>query len=60
MPNIKEIARRAKVSTATVLRALNDDSKVTPETKKLVHKIANDLNYRPNIIARNFAAIMML
>lgn len=55
MPNIKEIARRAKVSTATVSRALNDDPKVTPETKKLVHKIANELNYRPNIIARNFA-----
>lgn len=55
MPNIKEIARRAKVSIATVSRALNDDPKVTPETKKLVHKIANELNYRPNIIARNFA-----
>lgn len=54
MPNIKEIARRAKVSTATVSRALNDDPKVTSETKKLVHKIANELNYRPNIVARNF------
>ncbi|MGQ9798179.1 MAG: LacI family DNA-binding transcriptional regulator [Ignavibacterium sp.] len=54
MPNIKEIARRAKVSTATVSRALNDDPKVTYETKKLVHKIANELNYRPNIVARNF------
>lgn len=55
MSNIKEIARRAKVSIATVSRALNNDPKVTSETKKLVHKIANELNYRPNIIARNFA-----
>lgn len=55
MPNIKEIARRAKVSVATVSRALNDDPKVTPETKRLVHKIADELNYKPNIIARNFA-----
>lgn len=54
MPNIKEIARRAKVSVATVSRALNDDPKVTPETKRLVHKIADELNYKPNIIARNF------
>lgn len=55
MPNIKEIARRAKVSVATVSRALNDDPKVTPETKKMVLKIADELNYRPNIVARNFA-----
>lgn len=55
MPNIKEIARRAKVSVATVSRALNDDPKVTDETKKLVLRIADELNYRPNIIARNFA-----
>lgn len=55
MPNIEEIARRAKVSVATVSRALNDDPKVTQETKKLVLKVADELNYRPNIVARNFA-----
>lgn len=55
MPNIKEIARRAKVSTATVSRVLNNDPKITKETKELVLKIADELNYRPNIVARNFA-----
>lgn len=55
MPNIKEIARRAKVSVATVSRALNNDPKVTEETKQIVLRIADELNYRPNILARNFA-----
>lgn len=55
MPNIKEIARKAKVSVATVSRALNDDPKVTEETKQLVLKVATELNYKPNIVARNFA-----
>ncbi len=55
MPNIKEIARRAKVSVATVSRALNNDPKVTQETKQIILKIADELNYRPNILARNFA-----
>ena len=54
-PTIKEIADRAKVSIATVSRALNNDQKVTPETKSLILKISEELNYRPNLLARNFA-----
>lgn len=55
LPTIKVIAKKAGLSVATVSRALNDDPKVTKETKQLVLKIADELNYRPNIIARNFA-----
>ena len=51
---IKEIAKRAKVSIATVSRALNDDERVTEETKQLINSISDQLNYRPNILARNF------
>lgn len=51
---IKEIAKKAKVSIATVSRALNDDSKVKPETKSLIKAIAEELDYNPNILARNF------
>jgi DNA-binding LacI/PurR family transcriptional regulator len=51
---IKEIAKRARVSIATVSRALNDDERVTEETKKLINSISNQLNYHPNILARNF------
>ena len=53
-PTIKEIAKRANVSIATVSRALNDDERVTEETKQLINSISNELNYRPNILARNF------
>jgi len=52
---IKEIAAKAKVSIATVSRALNDDPRVTKETRKQILKIAKILEYRPNILARNFA-----
>lgn len=51
---IKQIAKKANVSIATVSRALSGDSKVRPATKKLVLKFAKQLNYNPNIIARNF------
>jgi len=51
---IKEIAKKAGVSIATVSRALNDDPKVKPETKELVNSIANELDYNPNLLARNF------
>ncbi len=51
---IKEIAKKAKVSIATVSRALNNDEKVKPETRNLVKAIADELDYNPNILARNF------
>ncbi len=50
---IKEIADKAHVSIATVSRALNGDAKVKGDTRELILKIANDLNYRPNLAARN-------
>lgn len=51
---IKQIANKANVSIATVSRALSGDSKVREDTRKLVMKIAKQLNYNPNILARNF------
>jgi DNA-binding LacI/PurR family transcriptional regulator len=50
---IKEIATKAKVSIATVLRALNNDPNVTYETRTQILKIAERLDYRPNILARS-------
>lgn len=52
---IKEIAAKARVSIATVSRALNRDPRVTEETRTQILKIADTLEYRPNILARNFA-----
>ncbi|MCJ7552820.1 MAG: LacI family transcriptional regulator [Ignavibacteriaceae bacterium] len=51
---IKEIAQKANVSIATVSRALNDDPKVTEETRKKILAVSKELHYKPNLVARNF------
>src|SRR5438045_4988463 len=50
--DIREIARRAKVSTATVSRALNRVPTVDPQLAKRVWKVADALGYYPNTQAR--------
>jgi len=50
--NIGAIARRARVSTATVSRTLNQNGAVRPETAKRVWRAAEELNYFPNSHAR--------
>ncbi len=43
----------ANVSHTTVSRALNNKSRIKDETKGKILAIANELNYRPNFIARS-------
>lgn len=50
--NIKEIARRAKVSTATVSRTMNRIPTVDPKLARRVLKVAAELGYYPNTQAR--------
>src|SRR5271154_2631061 len=50
--DIREIARRAKVSTATVSRAINRVPTVDPQLAKRVWKVVDDLGYFPNTQAR--------
>lgn len=50
--DIREIARRAKVSTATVSRAINRVPSVDPLLSKRVWKIVEELGYYPNTQAR--------
>lgn len=50
---IKDIARLANVSHSTVSRALAGSSLVTPETAKLIRKIADQTGYRPSAAARS-------
>jgi DNA-binding LacI/PurR family transcriptional regulator len=50
--NIQEIARRAKVSTATVSRTINRIPSVDPRLAKRVWKLIDELGYRPNSQAR--------
>jgi LacI family transcriptional regulator len=50
---IQEVARRARVSTATVSRTINNPSLVDPKTAKRVWKIIEELGYYPNGQARS-------
>lgn len=50
--DIREIARRAKVSTATVSRAINRVPTVDPQLAKRVWKIVDESGYYPNTQAR--------
>jgi LacI family transcriptional regulator len=54
--NIQEVARRAKVSTATVSRIINHNPTVDPRLAKRVLKIIDQSGYRPNIQARSLVS----
>src|SRR6516225_3521810 len=53
--NLEQVARRAKVSTATVSRVLNNASVVKTSTRTRVMKAIEELRYHPNLHARNLA-----
>ena len=50
--SIKDIAKLANVSTATVSRVIHNNGRFSMETKDRVEKIINEHNYKPNIIAQ--------
>jgi LacI family transcriptional regulator len=50
--DIREIARRAKVSPATVSRTINRVATVDPQLAKRVWKVVDELGYYPNTQAR--------
>lgn len=51
--NIKEIARRAGVSSATISRVLNNSGYVKEETRQKVLRAVEEYNYVPSAIARS-------
>ena len=53
--NLEQVARRAKVSTATVSRVLNNASVVKSTTRARVMKAIEELKYHPNLHARSLA-----
>lgn len=53
MVSIKDVAQVAGVSTATVSRVLADKPHVRPEVRDHVLSVVDELNYRPNRIARS-------
>jgi LacI family transcriptional regulator len=52
--SIKEVAKLAGVSVATVSNVLNNTKNVRPETKGKVETAVGQLNYQINPLARNF------
>ena len=52
MATLKDVAARAHVDISTVSRALNNTSYVHADTKKKILKVAKELGYRPNALAR--------
>jgi DNA-binding LacI/PurR family transcriptional regulator len=50
--DIREIAKRAKVSTATVSRTINRIPTVDPQLARRVWKVVDELGYYPNTQAR--------
>jgi LacI family transcriptional regulator len=54
--SLEDVARKAKVSTATVSRVLNNAGVVRGTTRARVLDAVRELNYHPNLHARTLAA----
>ncbi|MDP2520081.1 LacI family DNA-binding transcriptional regulator [Shimia thalassica] len=55
-PTLADVARHAKVSTATVSRCLNSPERVVEKTRTKVLNAVRELGYTPNFNARALAA----
>ncbi len=53
MANIKEVADACGVSIATVSNIFNGKGRVGDETRERILKIAKEMNYVPNLMAKN-------
>lgn len=52
--SIKDIAKLAGVSIATVSRVINRNGKVAPETEKKILQVMEENHYVPNLLAKGF------
>lgn len=50
---IHDIARKLNLSASTVSRALKDNPVISEPTRILIKRIADEMGYRPNILAAN-------
>lgn len=50
---IYDIAKKMDISSATVSRALNNNTAISAETRKKIHETAKELGYRHNSFAKN-------
>lgn len=56
MITVKDIAKATGVSATTVSRVINNSGYVGEKTKRKVEKALNDLNYKPNALARSLVS----
>ena len=56
LSGVKEIARRANVSIATVDRVLHNRPGVSIKTKEKIDAIIKEMDYKPNLLARRLAS----
>jgi LacI family transcriptional regulator, galactose operon repressor len=54
-PTVADVARRARVSRATVSRVLNQYAHIRPEVRARVQRAMQVLGYRPDAVARSLA-----
>ncbi|MEK4998814.1 LacI family DNA-binding transcriptional regulator [Paenibacillus sp. FSL H7-0918] len=50
-PTIYDVAREAGVSIATVSKVLNKNGRISDKTREKVHRIMEELNYQPSLVA---------
>lgn len=53
MTTMKDISKKAKVSLSTVSAVINKSAYVSPELQQRVQKAIEELNYKPNAVARS-------
>jgi len=53
---LEDLAKKLKVSTVTVSKALRDHPDISSATKKKVKELADKLGYMPNYMARNLSS----
>ena len=53
---IKDVAKAAGVSASTVSRALHNNTRISPEVRARVQRIARELDFHPNQMARSLVS----
>jgi LacI family transcriptional regulator len=53
---LEDLAKKLKVSTVTISKALRDHPDISAATKKKVKELADKLGYMPNYMARNLSS----
>ena len=55
MTTQKDVAEKAGVTVTTVSRVINNRGYIAEETRKKVYQVMDELNYRPNAVARSLS-----